>query len=150
MICHYANAQEKDENEKREKKVEIKKKITDDGVSILLRIEKADGSIFEKTYASEEEMKNDPELKELDINFGDTEDFLFRTGEDQDGKFEVIVKGDEGDRSKRVLMFNSEEGATREFKDGDVEWIDEFEEGIDHFNYFLPKRWRKYIQNFKR
>ena len=130
------NAFGQEVDEKRERKIEIKKMVTDEGESIFLRVEKADGSLYEKSYSSEAEMRNDPELKDLDLSFGDTDDFLFRTGENQDGKFEVIIQGEDGKKSNKVIMLSSEEGSVQELIDGDVEIIEDFEGG-NTFNYFF-------------
>ena len=109
----FAAAQEKDE--KREKKVEIKKSVTEEGEAIHLRIEKADGSIYERSYANEDEMKEDPELKDMNFNIGSGEGFQCNTRNNQEGKFEVIIEGEEGEGGKRVMMFNSEDGNMDEF-----------------------------------
>lgn len=124
--------------DKKERKVEVKKTMSDEGTSIHLRIEKKDGTVYEKTYASEEEMKNDPELKDIDINFGGDENVFFHSGDHKDGKIEIIMEGEEGEQKKKVMMFKSDDGELHEMHEGANVWIEELE-GTEGANTFLFK-----------
>ena len=122
--------------EKKERKVEIKQTMTDQGTSIHLRIEKEDGTVYEKTYVSEEEMKNDPELKDININLGEGSGFFMHSGEHKDGKIEIIMEAEEGGESKKVMMFKSDDGKLHEIHEGENVWVEEFG-GTEGENTFL-------------
>jgi hypothetical protein len=122
--------------DKREMKVEVKKTMNDEGTSIHLRIEKEDGTVYEKTYASEEEMKNDPELEDIDINMGGGESVFIHSGDHKDGKIEIIMEGEEGEQKKKVMMFKSDDGELHEMHEGANVWIEEFE-GAEGENTFI-------------
>jgi hypothetical protein len=122
--------------EEMERKVEVKKKKSEEGTSIQVRVEKEDGSVFEKTYASEEEMKNDPELKDLNVAIGHSEGVILRKHDGTDGNIELIIEGEDGEKHKKVIMLKSEEGGEFESKDLENVWIEklheEGEEGKEH------------------
>jgi len=124
--------------DKKERKVEVKKTMNDEGTSIHLRIEKEDGTVYEKTYASEEEMKNDPELQDIDINFGGDAGVFVHSSDHKDSKIEIIMEGDEGDHKKKVMMFKSDDGELHEIHEGANVWVEEFE-GVEGENTFLFK-----------
>jgi len=124
--------------EKKERKVEVKKTMNDEGTSIYLRIEKEDGTVYEKTYASEEEMKNDPELEDIDINLGGDESVFIHSGDHKDGKIEIIMEGEEGEHKQKVMMFKSDDGELLEMHEGANVWIEEFGGGEGE-NTFLFK-----------
>ncbi|MEJ2003562.1 MAG: T9SS type A sorting domain-containing protein [Cyclobacteriaceae bacterium] len=88
--------------------------------------------VFEKAYASEEEMANDPEFKQFQEDAGDSSTFIFRTGQgnfswnqDSDDSFVIIDKVQDGDENivvkDQVIRLGSGNGNNFMFRSGDDE-----------------------------
>ena len=130
------------ENQNGEEQYKLKLERTIDGKTVTT----------EKTYSSMEEMKNDPELKDIDIHFfnGDENNFSFT---DEDGEKQIrieVEKEDDGEQHSftffsdddegedvDVKVWTDEDGKTRVLKNGKEVNIEELHENGD--NVFVLK-----------
>jgi len=112
---------------KKEQKVQVSKKMDENGTEIKVEITEEDGSVFSKTYTSEEEMKNDPDLKDYNIFFHHGDGVTFED-HNHDANFNVIVESDEelhdGEAKRHIWMKKMDMGEsssnyTMVFKEGD-------------------------------
>lgn len=72
---------------------------------------------IEKTYNSLEEMKNDPELKDMNLNLSGDGNFFFSEG--KNGKVDITIKKGDGDNAHKNHFFFKVDD------DSDVSWQDE-------------------------
>lgn len=112
-------------------KVEVQVEKDGDAEQYKLKLERTiDGEkvVTEKTYNSMEEMKNDPDLKDVDIQFfdGSSNDFSF-TDEDGEKHIRIEVESEEEGEGHKMMFFSDDE----EGEDVDVKvWTDN--EGNTH------------------
>jgi len=112
---------------KKVQKVQVLKKMDENGTEIKVEITEEGSSVFSKTYTSEEEMKEDSDLEDYDIFFHEGDGVTFED-HNHDANFHVIVEYDEelndGQEKQHVWMKKMHMGEynsnyTMEFKEGD-------------------------------
>ena len=135
-------------------KVEMQVEKDGDNEQYKLKLERTvDGEtvVTEKTYGSMEEMKNDPELKDIDIHFfnGNSNDFSFT---DEDGekhiRIEVEKEGegeshdftffstDDNDKNVDVKVWTDDKGETHVLKNGEEINIEQLKKDGDNVFFF--------------
>ena len=79
---------------KKEQKVQVSKTMDENGTEIKVEITEEGNSVFSKTYTSEEEMKDDPDLEGYKVFFHEGNCVAFGD-HNHDANFHVIEEYDE-------------------------------------------------------
>ena len=104
--------------EKKEKQVDRKVEVVKNNDEIKVKVIENGATIIEKTYASAEELKNDPEIKDYNIMIGGGESghktMIFKDKDGNvskmDGNAGFVWVSDDGEYGDATMEFDSEDG----------------------------------------